>query len=153
MIRKNCFTYVLMALCVTIPILAGCGEQQPEFVLPSWNESAARQEIVQFVTAVTDPGSPDFVPAEQRIAVFDNDGTLWSEQPYYFQLAFALDRIRAIAPDHPEWNNQQPFKAVLENDRKTVQESGLKGLMDIVMATHAGITIDEFNQIVKEWIF
>lgn len=120
--------------------------------LPSWNEGKAKQSIVDFVNEVTDESSANFVKPVDRIATFDNDGTLWSEQPYYFQLQFALDRVKAMAKDHPEWKNKQLFKAILENDLKTVMESGMKGLMEIVMTTHAGMTTEEFAQIVKEWI-
>ncbi|TVP79115.1 HAD family hydrolase [Thioalkalivibrio sp.] len=120
--------------------------------LPSWNESESRNQIVSFVGAVTDPGSPDFVPADARIAVFDNDGTLWSEQPAYFQLLFAIDRVKALAPEHPEWRDRQPFQAVLEGDLRALAESGEKGLLELVMATHAGMTTDEFSSIVEDWI-
>lgn len=120
--------------------------------LASWNDNAAKQSVMAFVERVTDEGSPDFVPVEERIATFDNDGTLWSEQPYYFQLAFALDRVKAMAPDHPEWKTKQPFKGVLEGDLKAVMAGGKKSLIEIVAATHAGMTADEFEQIVTEWI-
>jgi phosphoserine phosphatase len=101
---------------------------------------------------VTDKGGPDYVPPAERIAVFDNDGTLWSEKPLYFQLLFAIDRIKALAPQHPEWKTQQPFKAVLENDIKALAASGEKGLIQLVMASHAGMTTDEFEQIVTDWM-
>jgi len=120
--------------------------------LPSWNESESRNQIVSFVGAVTDPGSPDFVPADARIAVFDNDGTLWSEQPAYFQLLFAIDRVKTLAPEHPEWQQRQPFQAVLEGDLRALAESGERGLLELVMATHAGMTTDEFSTIVEDWI-
>lgn len=120
--------------------------------LASWNDNAAKQSVMAFVERVTDEGSPDFVPVEERIATFDNDGTLWSEQPYYFQLAFALDRVKAMAPNHPEWKTQQPFKGVLEGDLKAVMAGGKKSLIEIIAATHAGMTADEFEQIVTEWI-
>jgi phosphoserine phosphatase len=131
-----------------------CVEQtkQHSDPLPSWNEGKSKQSIIDFVNEVTNESSPDFVKPEDRIATFDNDGTLWSEQPYYFQLAFALDRVKAMATDHPEWKSKQPFKAILENDLKTVMESGMKGLMEIVMTTHAGMATEEFSQIVKDWI-
>ena len=120
--------------------------------LPSWNEGKTKQSIIKFVKDVTTAGSPHFVPVAERIAVFDNDGTLWSEQPMYFQLAFALDRVKALAPQHPEWKNKQPFKAALEGDMKTLAASGDKGLIELVMATHAGNTTQEFAQIVKDWL-
>ena len=121
-------------------------------ILPSWADTAARQRIINFVTAVTTEGKPGFLAPEDRVAVFDNDGTLWSEQPYYFQLAFALDRIRALAPDNPEWATTQPFQAVLENDLKALVGSGMEGLVKLVGATHAGMTTDEFAAIVAAWI-
>jgi phosphoserine phosphatase len=120
--------------------------------LPSWQDTAAKANIVAFVKAVTEPGGKDFVPPADRIAVFDNDGTLWSEQPMYFQLAFALDRVKALAPQHPEWKNQQPFKAVLEGDMKALAETGEHGLLELVMATHAGNTSEEFARIVRDWV-
>ncbi len=124
------------------------GSAQP---LDSWNDGPARQAIVRFVTDVTTPGSPSYVAPEDRVAVFDNDGTLWSEQPMYFQLAFAIDRVRALAPAHPEWKDTQPFKAALEGDVKALAASGERGLLELVMATHAGMTSDEFALVVREW--
>jgi phosphoserine phosphatase len=120
--------------------------------LPSWNESESRNQIVSFVAAVTDPGSPDFVPASERVAVFDNDGTLWSEQPAYFQLLFAIDRVKTLAPEHPEWQQRKPFQAVLEGDLRALAESGERGLLELVMATHAGMTTEEFTAIVEDWV-
>jgi len=120
--------------------------------LPSWNEGATKASILDFVARVTTQGGPFFVPAEQRIAPFDNDGTLWVEQPMYVQLAFALDRVKAMAPLHPEWKDKQPFKAVLEDDMKTLAESGERGLVELVLVTHAGMTTDEFAKIVSDWL-
>lgn len=120
--------------------------------LPSWNEGEAKTSILSYVGDVTNPQSPNFIPAADRIATFDNDGCLWSEQPAYFQLFFAIDRVKAMAADHPEWKDQQPFKAVLENDMKTLGSFGEHGIIEIVMATHAGNTVDEFEQIVKDWL-
>jgi hypothetical protein len=120
--------------------------------LPSWNEGAAKKSITDFVARVTTQGGADFVPVDQRIATFDNDGTLWCEQPYYFQLAFAIDRVKALAPRHPEWKTQQPFKALLENDMKALAASGEKGLLAIVAATHAGMPVEEFSKTVVDWI-
>jgi phosphoserine phosphatase len=119
--------------------------------LPSWNDGPTRSAILDFVERVTIEGGPDFVPPEERIAVFDNDGTLWSEQPAYFQLLFAIDRVKALAKDHPEWRTTQPFQAVLENDKATLAKSGMEGVMQIVAATHAGMTTDEFTEIAREW--
>jgi phosphoserine phosphatase len=120
--------------------------------LPSWQATATKKAIIDFVGRVTKKAAPDFVPVEERIATFDNDGTLWSEQPLYFQLAFALDRVKALAPQHPEWKEKQPFKAVLDNDMKSVLASGEHGLLHLIMATHAGMTTDEFEQVVKDWL-
>ena len=120
--------------------------------LPSWNEGASKKAIVDFVTKTTKAGSADFIPAPERIACFDNDGTLWSEQPMYFQFAFVMDRVKALAPQHPEWKDTQPFKAVLEGDVKTALSGGEKSMMDLMMATHAGTTTEEFDKIVKDWL-
>ncbi len=120
--------------------------------LPAWNEGPTKKSIIDFVQKTTTSGSPDFIPVEERIACFDNDGTLWSEQPIYFQLFFALDRVKAMAVDHPEWKHKQPFKAVLENDMPTLMKQGEKGLVEIVMTTHVGNTTDEFESLVKDWI-
>src|SRR5689334_2300799 len=105
-----------------------------------------------FVEKVTKEGSADFIPPSERIATFDNDGTLWAEQPFYFQLAFAIDRVKEIAPKHPEWKTKEPFASLLKGNMKGVLGSGEKGLLQIVAATHAGMTTDEFNGIVKDWI-
>jgi hypothetical protein len=121
--------------------------------LPSWNNGPAKDAIVRFVARVTQEGSPDFVPAAERIATFDNDGTLWSEQPLYVQLAFALDRVKALAAQHPDWKQKQPFKGVLEGDLTAVAASGERGLLELVAATHVGNTTDEFAALVAEWIF
>jgi phosphoglycolate phosphatase-like HAD superfamily hydrolase len=120
--------------------------------LPSWNDGPAKQAIVKFVSDVTREGATTFIPSAERIAVFDNDGTLWTEQPMYTQLAFAIDRVKSLAEKRPEWKTKQPFKAVIENDMKTLFTSGEKGLLQLVMATHAGITTAEFDQIVRDWI-
>ncbi len=120
--------------------------------LPSWNDGPAKQSIITFVEEVTDTGSDSYVKPEERIAVFDNDGTLWAEQPIYVQLAFAIDRVKALAPEHPEWKTQQPFKAVLENDREALAESGYEGLTELIMTTHAQMTRAEFEEIVTNWL-
>jgi phosphoserine phosphatase len=120
--------------------------------LPSWNDGPAKQAITVFVTDVTNAGGPDFVPPAQRIAVFDNDGTLWVEQPMYTQLAFVLERVKTLAGEHPEWRDEQPFKAALEGDMKTLGEAGMEGLMQLLMATHAGMTSEAFEQIAADWI-
>jgi phosphoglycolate phosphatase-like HAD superfamily hydrolase len=120
--------------------------------LPSWNDGATKQAIVDFVTAVTADGGPDYVAPGDRIATFDNDGTLWSEQPMYVQLAFALDRVKALAPEHPEWKDTEPFKSVLAGDLEGAAASGKKGLAEIIAATHAGMSTDAFARIVSDWI-
>ncbi len=120
--------------------------------LPSWNDGPHKQAIVKFVEEVTKKGGPGFIPPDERIATFDNDGTLWSEQPLYFQGIFALDRVRAMAPQHPEWKTQEPFASLLRGDLKGVFASGEKGVMEIVMVTHAGMTTEAFEQAVKDWI-
>ena len=125
---------------------------EPAGTLPDWQDTASRAAIVHFVEATTTPGGADFVAPADRIAVFDNDGTLWAEQPYYFQLAFAIDRVRALAPRHPEWQHTQPFKAVLDNDLKTVMQGGEHALLELVMATHAGVTTEEFAAGVRDWL-
>lgn len=141
------FNVLLFAIFATISVAVG----QPADPLPSWNDGATKKAIADFVARVTTQGGADFVPAEQRIATFDNDGTLWTEQPYYFQLAFAFDRIKAMAPQHPEWKATQPFKALLEKDMKALGASGEKGLLQIVAATHAGMNTDEFSRAVRDW--
>jgi hypothetical protein len=120
--------------------------------LPSWNDGPAKQAIAGFVDKVTKPGSPDFVPEPERIATFDNDGTLWAEQPMYFQLLFALDRVKALAPQHPEWKTREPFASLLKGDVSKALAGGEKAIAEIVMVTHAGMTTAEFETIVKDWI-
>jgi phosphoserine phosphatase len=120
--------------------------------LPSWNDSASKKAVVAFVERVTKQGSPDFVPVTERIATFDNDGTLWAEQPMYFQLLFALDRVKALAPQHPEWKDKEPFASLLKGDVKGALAGGERAMLEIVMATHAGMTTDEFASIVSSWI-
>ena len=134
-------------LTISIPVLIMA--QDP---LPSWNDTAPKKAIVAFVERVTKEGSPDFVPVAERIATFDNDGTLWAEQPMYFQLLFALDRVKAMAPQHPEWKTKEPFASLLKGDVKSALAGGEKSIAEIVMTTHAGMTNDEFAQIVKDWI-
>jgi phosphoglycolate phosphatase-like HAD superfamily hydrolase len=121
--------------------------------LPSWNDGPAKQSIIAFVEKVTTPDSPDFVPVPERIAVYDNDGTLWSEQPVPVQFYFVADRVKALAPQHPEWKTTEPFASLLWGDVKAALEnSGDHGLMELFMATHTGMTTDEFAQQVKDWI-
>jgi hypothetical protein len=120
--------------------------------LPSWQDGKAKQAIVGFVTTVTRRGTSGFVPPAERIATFDNDGTLWTEQPMYFQLAFALDRVKALAPQHPEWKDKEPFASLLKGDLAGALAGGERAFLEIVMATHAGMTSEEFSAIVSEWV-
>ena len=120
--------------------------------LPSWNQGATKEAILGFVNNVSDINSPDFVPLKDRIAVFDNDGNLWSEQPAYFQLYFAIDRVKEMAPEHPEWASTQPFQSILENDLQTFATYGEHGILEVVMATHAGNTAEEYEAIVAQWL-
>jgi phosphoglycolate phosphatase-like HAD superfamily hydrolase len=120
--------------------------------LPSWNEGSAKQNILDFVRTVTTAGEPHFVKPEERIAVFDNDGTLWCEQPFYFQFTFALDRMKAMAPRHPEWKDNPLYAAAVAGDMKTIAAGGLKGILDLAMVTHAGLTTEEFAKIAADWI-
>jgi phosphoserine phosphatase len=121
-------------------------------VLPSWNEGETRQAIVDFVERVTDPASPDYVAPPERIAVFDNDGTLWAEKPLYFQFQFAFDRVHAMAEDHPEWQDTEPFRTILAGDRDAMARFSEHDLFEIVMATHTGMTVEEFGAVVAEWL-
>ncbi len=143
---KTCLITALSAL-VALAISATAADP-----LPSWNDTAPKQAITAFVEKVTKEGSPDFVPVAERIATFDNDGTLWSEQPMYFQLFFALDRIKALAPQHPEWQEKEPFASILKGDLKAALAGGEKALVELVMATHAGMTTEEFEKVVTDWI-
>jgi len=135
----------LLAFALALPAFA----QDP---LPSWNDTAPKQAIVTFVEKVTTPGARDFIPPAERIATFDNDGTLWAEQPMYFQLLFALDRVKALAPQHPEWKDKEPFASLLKGDVNGVLAGGEPAIAQIVMNTHAGMTTDEFAKIVKDWL-
>ncbi|WP_084121158.1 HAD family hydrolase [Aquiflexum balticum] len=120
--------------------------------LPSWNESSTKQQIIDFVTSTTTTGSPDFVPEADRIAVFDNDGTLWAEQPMYFQLIYAVDFIKKEASKHPDWQTQEPFKSVLSGDLSAVMKGGEKALLEMLMVSHAGMTTEEFGKSVNSWL-
>lgn len=138
-------TLVLLAL-----ICPACS--RPAATLSSWNDTPTRDAIVAFVDRVTDEASPDYVPPAERIAVFDNDGTLWCEQPAYFQLLFALDRVKAMAPDHPEWRTTEPYRSVLAGDHQALAAQGEKALLEIVAATHAGMTTDAFTDLARRWV-
>ena len=148
-VQKTFFGSRWLALLALFVLLGQASAQAP---LPSWNDGASRQAIVAFVDAVTKTGGPDYVAPADRIAVFDNDGTLWSEQPLYFQLIFALDEVKALAPRHPEWQQQQPFKAAIEGDRQALAAAGTDGLLKIVGATHTNMTTQAFSSEVKQWV-
>ncbi len=136
----------LMLLAASVGALA---QSDP---LPSWNDGAVKKSITDLVARVTREGGPDFVPIPERIATFDNDGTLWCEQPMYFQMVFAMDRVRALAPKNPQWKTKQPFKALLSKDMKAVAAAGEKGLLAFLAATHAGMTVEEFHGTVLNWL-
>jgi len=138
------FVVLALTLAVSSSVIAGG--------LPSWHDGASKAAIVRFVEAVTRVESPGYVEPSKRVAVFDNDGTLWSEQPLYFQALFAFDRVKVLAPQHPEWKAQQPFKGVLEGDINSALAGGEKALLELVMATHANMTTTEFEQVVSDWI-
>jgi haloacid dehalogenase-like hydrolase len=144
---------VLLAALVTCAVLfTGLAMAEAFDPLPSWNDGKSRQSIIDFVTKVATPGSADFVPPAERIATFDNDGTLWAEQPMYFQLFFALDRVKELAPQHPQWQTKEPFASLLKGDVNGALAGGEQAMLDIVMATHAGMTTEEFETIVKNWV-
>jgi phosphoglycolate phosphatase-like HAD superfamily hydrolase len=155
--KKNLPLFVLIFLALS------CAEKavdtppvvpisKPEKPLQSWNEGSSKQAILNFVAKTTQEGSPDFVPIADRIACFDNDGTLWGEQPMYFQLAYAIDFIKKEASKHPEWNSKEPFKSLLEGDIKSVLAGGEHAIIQLVMASHTGMTTEQFDQSVKDWI-
>jgi hypothetical protein len=148
---KNMRVYLLVAATLAALLAPGSLAAAAD-PLPSWNEGQAKRAIVDFVTRVTTAGGADFVPAPERIAVFDNDGTLWVEKPIYVQLAFALDRVKTQAPRHPEWKDRQPFKAVLEGDLPAVAAGGEQAILELIMATHAGMTTDAFARVVTDWL-
>ena len=145
---------LLAAACSPAPVPPGAVDAAALQLdpLPSWKESASRKAILDFVDRVTLQGGPDFVPAAERVAVFDNDGTLWSEKPVPFQVMFALDQVRALAPQHPQWQKLEPFASVLRGDMQGLAKSGEKGVLTVVAATHAGMTTDEFERSVTQWI-
>ncbi len=132
-------------------LAAPAARAQPADPLPSWHDGATKKSITDFVARTTTQGGADFVPPAERIATFDNDGTLWCEQPVYFQVAFAFDRVKAMAPQHPEWKTKQPFKALLEKDMKAFAATGEKGILEVMAATHTGMTVDEFHKLVLDW--
>jgi phosphoglycolate phosphatase-like HAD superfamily hydrolase len=149
-----------LTMAIAILFVSGCKPKEAEHgrktetidSLPSWHNLDAKRSIIEFVKASADSNSPSFVPPHERIAVFDNDGTLWSEQPLYFQLAFAIDQVKALAPEHPEWKTKQPFKAVLEGDMKTLMAGGEKALAAVIFASHAGMTTEVYQATVQQWM-
>jgi phosphoglycolate phosphatase-like HAD superfamily hydrolase len=143
------------ALLVALAGLAAPAGPQPAAPadpLPSWNDTGPKKAITAFVAKVTDDRSPDFVPVPERIAAFDNDGTLWCEQPMYTQVVFAVDRVKALAPQHPEWKDKQPFKAMLDGDREKMAAAGERGWVEVITATHTGMTVTGFEATVTGWI-
>jgi phosphoglycolate phosphatase-like HAD superfamily hydrolase len=143
---------LLLSGCVAIYAIFLCAVAYAADPLPSWNDGSAKTTILEFVTAVTNEKGKDYVEPAERIATFDNDGTLWVEYPMYTQALFAFDRVKTLAPQHPEWKTTQPFKGVLEGDMKAVGATGMKGLMEIVISTHSGMTAAEFEQEVSNWL-
>ena len=150
--RATRLSFISAAIVTLLVSCAAQSAQAQRDPLPSWNDGASKKAIVAFVNKVTKAGSPDFVPPAERIATFDNDGTLWAEQPMYFQLLFSLHRVGVLAPQHPEWKTTEPFASLLKGDVKGALAGGEKAMLEIVMATHAGTTTEEFEKIVKDWI-
>ena len=150
--RATCRSILLTAIITLFAALAAQPAPAQSDPLPAWNDRASKKAIVAFVNKVTKTASPDFVPPAERIATFDNDGTLWAEQPMYFQLLFSLNRVGVLAPQHPEWKTTEPFASLLKGDVKAALAGGEKAMLEIVMATHAGTTTEEFEKIVKDWI-
>ena len=151
---RNQLEYIfrnVMLIAVAVLILSNFAYAQSD-PLPSWNNTAPKKSIMEFVEKKTKTGSPDFVPLAERIATFDNDGTLWAEQPMYFQAFFIFDRIKQLAPQHPEWRSEEPFASVLKDDIKGALSGGTEALLEMAMATHAGTTTEEFGQIVIDWL-
>ena len=143
---------LLAAISAFATVLPGTPSVFAADPLPSWNDTGPKRAIVAFVERVTKEGSPDFVPVAERIATFDNDGTLWSEQPMYVQAAFVIDRVKALSNSHPEWNDKEPFASILKGDLKAALAGGERSIAELVMATHAGTTTTEFSRIVKDWM-
>lgn len=153
--RKNVFALLLFMIVVDGISYAQQTVKRPNVSpdpLPSWIDGPVKTRILTFINNTTTEGHKDFVPVTDRVACFDNDGTLWAEQPIYFQFAFAIDRVKALAPKFPEWKTTQPFQALLQGDLKTALSGGEKSLMQIVLATHSGLSTDEFEVIVKDWL-
>ncbi|NEI96425.1 HAD family hydrolase [Rhizobium ruizarguesonis] len=151
--RVQLYDTVLASMLVALLLLAafGVAPAAAQEGLPSWSDGAAKTRIMDFIKTTTTEGGEGYVAPDDRIAVFDNDGTLWSEQPVYNQLAFVFDRIKALAPEHPEWKSREPFKSVLSGNLAAVVQSGPKGLVDLLIVTHSGMTTDQFSKIVADW--
>lgn len=147
--KRSLQIYIVIGLIAGLLIGQSAAAADP---LPSWADTQTKQNIVQFVKAAADRGSPQYVPPDERIAVFDNDGTLWTEMPMPSEFAFTIDRVKALAPQHPEWKNEQPFKAILENDKSYASKITAQDVVKTITATHAGMTTDQFNDIVCDWI-
>lgn len=149
---KNALLTLVLACTACIFAAAQPTATKPADPLPSWHDGESKAAIVSFIAKVTNEGSPDYVKPEERIAVFDNDGTLWSEQPAYFQLLFAFDEVKRMAPDHPEWKEKEPFKSILAGDMKGAMSGGDKAILEVVAATHAGMSTEQFAENVKKWL-
>ena len=143
---------ILTFFALTLMILSSATASQPQNPLPSWNDGPNKQAIIEFVTKTTDQNQASFIPPTRRIATFDNDGTLWSEQPLYFQAIYIFDRIRELAPEHPEWQQKEPYASVLKGDSKSALAGGKQALLEMVMGTHAGVTASEFSESVADWL-
>jgi phosphoglycolate phosphatase-like HAD superfamily hydrolase len=150
--KKKARIILLLVAAFAAASVIGIQPAAAQDPLPSWNDTAPKKDIVAFVERTTKEGSPDFVAPADRIATFDNDGTLWAEQPLYFQFAFAIDRVKVLAPEHPEWVTKEPFASLLKGDVKTALAGGEHAMLEIIMATHAGMTAEEFEQVVAAWI-
>src|SRR3954468_12315247 len=148
---RRCFISLRLA-AVAMGAFLSASPALAQDALPSWNDTGPKKALLGFVERVTKNGSADFVPEDQRVATFDNDGTLWGEQPLYFQLFFAIDRVKALAPQHPEWKDKEPFASLLKGDVKAALAGGEHVILEIIMATHAGMTTDAFETIVKDWV-
>jgi phosphoserine phosphatase len=152
MIVSQSYTHIPV---LTAVLLTSCAPDPPSVTvspLKSWKDTASKRAILTFVKKVTTEGSPEFVPRPERVAVFDNDGTLWSEKPLPVQVVFLIDRVKALAPQHPEWRNREPFSSVMKGDIQAVTATGEKGVLELIAATHAGMTTDEFTASVQDWI-
>jgi hypothetical protein len=152
LLKTSCRFRLLISVIVAIVVISTCSVSNAEDPLPSWNEGSAKESIIKFVTAVTKEGGPYYVPPEDRIATFDQDGTTWVSHPIYAQAVFALDRVRELAPQHPEWKNEEPFKFVIANDKAAIGKFGESDWEVIIAATHAGMSAEDFQNIVRKWL-